>query len=389
MTQPKAPAAVLRRARRDELAAILDLLTEYDLPRSVFEPWYLHDPSYRPEQSWIVEENGCLVAHVRIFDRWVRIGGASIRVAGIGNVITAVAARGRGYAGRLLQTVVDALPLDGYAYSLLWTHLPALYARYGWASIAHTVMEARLTPVPDSGLTVVPVTAGDRAAIERLYDETNAERTGSAVRAPDYWQAQRAWLDEQPEDLLVARDGDQALRGYVRRRSLGTVTEVLELGVRPHDRAGGRALLAAAALPTDGRLRAHLPLSLAPLLADAEATTSDERGLMGRVISLPTLVQALSTVWSGRLQDAQHPGGPLHVACAAGTATIRCSPAGVQLVTDAGAGPPRLTEAELAHFLFHGASDLGEGRAETRGRRSLLHALFPAQDFVIWEADTF
>jgi len=389
MTPREAPAGVVRRARRDELAAILDLLTEYDLPRSVFEPWYLHDPSYRPEQSWVVEESSRLVAHVRVFDRWLRIGGASIRIAGIGNVITAVAARGRGHAGRLLQTAVDALRADGYAYSLLWTHLPELYVRYGWAPIAHPVIEARLIAPPETGLTVAPATAADMAAIHRLYDETNAGRTGSTIRSPAYWQAQRAWLDERPEDLLAARDGDAALRGYVRCRSLGNVTELLEVGVRPQDRGVGMALLTAAALPAGGRLRAHLPPSLAPLLAAAAETTSHERGLMGRVISIPTLLQALSTAWSERLRDAQHQGGLLYLEGAAGRAAIRCSPAGVQLVSEAGAGPPGLDESELAQLLFHGAGKLGKQAAGTAESRSLLHALFPPQDFVIWEADTF
>jgi N-acetylglutamate synthase-like GNAT family acetyltransferase len=58
---------VIRAARADDIDRVLDLLTHYEQPRSAFEPWYEHDPAYRPEQSLLVETNGRLVAHLRIY----------------------------------------------------------------------------------------------------------------------------------------------------------------------------------------------------------------------------------------------------------------------------------------------------------------------------------
>jgi predicted GNAT family N-acyltransferase len=86
---------------------VLDLLTHYDQPRAAFEPWYEHDPAYRPEQSLLAETNGRLVAHLRIYPRRLRLGGgATMRVAGIGNVITAREARRQGHADRLLRAAM-------------------------------------------------------------------------------------------------------------------------------------------------------------------------------------------------------------------------------------------------------------------------------------------
>ena len=82
-------AAVIRRGRTDDLERILDLLAYYERPRSYFEPFYLTDPTYRPEHSWVIEEDGRLLAHLRVFDRKVQVGGTELRVAAIGNVITA------------------------------------------------------------------------------------------------------------------------------------------------------------------------------------------------------------------------------------------------------------------------------------------------------------
>ena len=83
----------IRRARPDDIEPILTLLTEYELPRSSFEPFYMHDTSYRPEHSWVVEQQGRLLSHIRIYDRWIRVGQAKLHIASIGNVITARDAR--------------------------------------------------------------------------------------------------------------------------------------------------------------------------------------------------------------------------------------------------------------------------------------------------------
>ncbi len=42
-------ATVIRRGRADDVEPILDLLAHYERPRSYFEPFYLKEPTYRPE----------------------------------------------------------------------------------------------------------------------------------------------------------------------------------------------------------------------------------------------------------------------------------------------------------------------------------------------------
>jgi predicted acetyltransferase len=123
--------AVIRRARAEDVEPILDLLAFYERPRSYFEPFYLSDPSYRPDQSWLVEQDGRLLAHLRVFDRSIRVGGARLRVAALGNLITAPDQRGRGHAGRLLEAILAETPDEGFAYSLLRAYQPTLYERYG------------------------------------------------------------------------------------------------------------------------------------------------------------------------------------------------------------------------------------------------------------------
>jgi len=73
--------ANIRRANAEDVGPILDLLAFYERPRSYFEPFYLSDPNYRPEHSWVADQDGRLVAHLRIFDRSIRVGGVGLRIA--------------------------------------------------------------------------------------------------------------------------------------------------------------------------------------------------------------------------------------------------------------------------------------------------------------------
>src|SRR5271157_5257805 len=114
-------STTIRRGRPEDVEAILNLLTEYDLPRSYFEPFYLNDSRYRPEHSWVVEQQGWLLSHLRVYDRLIRVDRAKLRIAGIGNVITTHDARGQSYTGRIIQAILPVLHQEGYAYSLLWT----------------------------------------------------------------------------------------------------------------------------------------------------------------------------------------------------------------------------------------------------------------------------
>src|SRR5438270_11693263 len=94
--------------------------------------------------------------------------------------------------------MLPVLQLEGYAYSLLWTHIPQLYARYGWAPIEQDLVRAVLSVDVENSASIAPLQAGDWPAVMRLSDAANAERTGTAVRTPEYWQAQSTWLQQPP-----------------------------------------------------------------------------------------------------------------------------------------------------------------------------------------------
>jgi predicted N-acetyltransferase YhbS len=378
--------ATIHRARPEDVERILDLLAHYDVPRGYFEPFYLKDPSYRPEHSWVAEEDGRFVAHLRVFDRRIRVSGTELRVAGVGNVITAPDQRGQGHAGQLLRAMLDAVPAEGFAYSLLRAYSAVLYERHGWAPIDQELVRATLPPADTR--SVAPFGDDDLPDVMHLYDETNAGRSGTTVRSPEYWHSQLEWLREDRDGFLLSRTGDGGLAGYIRSRAGGDATEVLELGLGAGSDVG-RALLSAASARSGGRLRTFLPPSLRTLFRAHEGKITPEFGLMGRVLNLPALAAALEPVWLRRVRGSGSRGGSFRLATSAGNAELRVSAEEVRILHGTGEPAHTLDERAFAHLLFRGFDENAEEHLGAGQDLSLLRTLFPAQDFVVWRSDAF
>jgi N-acetylglutamate synthase-like GNAT family acetyltransferase len=381
----------IRRGTSKDIEPILDLLTEYGLPRSYFEPFYLNDSSYRPEQSWVVEQHGQLVSHLRIYDRWMRISRAKLHIAGVGNVITAPDARGHGYAGKIIRAMLPVLNQEGYAYSLLWTHLPDLYGRYGWVLIEQDLLRAVLPPPTSDIVKVTPFQHHDLPAIMRLYEAANDERTGTTIRTPEYWREQPEWLHEHQNGFLVARPSAEAAPvGYVRSRTMQNAVDILELGFEGDNIDIGQALLATISMQRDGQLQGLFPPSLRTVFPPCEFGIVPEPGLMGRAINLAELMHVLEPLWRERVQEAGIREGILCLSTSAGRAEVQVTNGHLQVNVQSVAGEaPHLNEHEFAHLLFHGFDERAHHHFGKRPDASFLRVLFPEQDFVIWQSDAF
>ncbi|MBV9359183.1 MAG: GNAT family N-acetyltransferase, partial [Chloroflexi bacterium] len=337
------------------------------------------DPAYRPRQSWVVEEEaGRLAAHLRVFERTILLQETEARVAGIGNVITVRRARGQGYASLLLRTVLEALPGEGYVYSLLGTAVPALYARYGWVEIEQQVGRATLSTFEHWLGQLAAFRPEDLVDVMALYATSNATRTGPTVRTEAYWRAQLTWLREDRDGFLVARRPDGALAGYVRSRArAGAPTEILELSLPAAHIEAARPLLGRLVQQDGPALKAHLPPSLLGVFRPDERVLFAEHGLMGRVLNIGRLVQMLRPVWERRLRAAGLAGAALRLETSDGYLDVQT-----------GAGTPpvlALDEARLARLLFHGCDTAPDAAQDDEA----LRVLFPPQDFVLWPADDF
>jgi GNAT superfamily N-acetyltransferase len=92
----------------------------------------------QPYWSFRAFEGDELVAYYNLVDRQVRIDGVPLRVAGLNNMVTLQAHRGRGYASRLLRETqpewVGSLGFDA-GMLLCADPLVAFYGRLGWRKV--------------------------------------------------------------------------------------------------------------------------------------------------------------------------------------------------------------------------------------------------------------
>nr|WP_238361369.1 GNAT family N-acetyltransferase [Actinopolymorpha pittospori] len=366
----------VRQATEADVPAILDLLTHFERPREFLRPRYEEDPTYRPRQSFVWEEDGRMLAHVRVYEQTLRLPATTVTVAGIGNVVTHREHRRRGYNRRVLDAALADAAHRGFAYSLLWTNSPFVYERHGYGAAPEQVVTG-VAAAPDGSLpanarpvVVRPFEITDLPAVARLYEQVHGQRPGTVVRDQPYWRANLAFRREEPGDFLLALDGD-ALVGYVRTRRDGTALEVTEL--TSASTAAARHLLTVAAAPVGGRVTGRLPESAIGLL-DAAPHVEESWRLMGRPLRIDNLAAALRDSRPDTHPDLSvHPAGGRDVLLRTPT-TAPTAPIGPGLLTA---------------LLLWGAADRLEPHLATRPDAPLLRSLFPRQDGVLWQADSF
>ena len=99
-----------------------------------------------PDWSFLALEATEIAAFYNIIERTVKIGGVSVRVAGLNNLVTVPAHRGRGVASRLLrETQAQWFDVLGAQCGLLLCAdaLLPFYSRLGWQTVSARVTYAQ------------------------------------------------------------------------------------------------------------------------------------------------------------------------------------------------------------------------------------------------------
>jgi predicted N-acetyltransferase YhbS len=189
----------IRAVREDEIEETLEL------QRLVFRPdegegaldryrsYVREDPNYRPEQSRVLLEGGRIVAHLRVWDREIRVRGAVLRAGGIGSVLTHPDFRGRGYARALMRNTESYLLNAGYDVGLLFTIIGTpFYRALGWTPIPLPTFSVDVVSAPGERLpTRVRALHIDRDldAVMAIYEQCSGSLTGPELRPKQYWRA--------------------------------------------------------------------------------------------------------------------------------------------------------------------------------------------------------
>jgi predicted N-acetyltransferase YhbS len=239
----------IRPARRKDLPAVYDLLgISFTTPREYFVNQAEHDATYRFRQTRIVEIDGRIVSHVRIFHRQMLVRGVALPVGGVGSVATHPDYRRHGFATALLQDAIERMEGAGYALSFLWTGLAPFYERLGWRVVPQPIYTAkpeeaaRLSTA--STVSVRPLTSADLPAVARIYRRAAEGSTGAIVRTLRYWRDHMTWVDDDPEGFLVAERRGQVV-AYVRSKAeVGNHLRLLEGEALPGAESALKTLVA-------------------------------------------------------------------------------------------------------------------------------------------------
>jgi predicted N-acetyltransferase YhbS len=394
----------IRAARPGDLPQIYDVLATCftDAPIELFVEQTERDSTFRWRHARVAEIDGRIVAHVRIFDRKMRVCGVPVRAAGVGSVATLPQHEGSGVATALLYDAIHEAHRLGMALAYLYTGLPAFYERVGFRIVRQPAFHADageaarighhhaydLRPIEDAGIP----------ALLRIYRTATAGTTGAIARTTRTWRDAQHWLDEDGPGCLVATYAGRAV-AYLRARRRAYGYEILEAEHLPQHEAAIADLLAragerAAALRSPITALVPEDHALATALRTLASTTFSTgpshvpHPMMMRLISLDALLEALLPGIRERART--HRGEPF--------ALTLHAPAGEQsTLAVSGASASLRRRGNHAYALDEAATLdalLGQQRASplarprpSRETARRIDAIFPETALHFWNSD--
>lgn len=181
---------MLRRAGRQDTAAICDLLTEVFADNPKADPavlaWQYWDNPYGAASSWVAEENGEVIAHYAAFPIPGRLAGRPALLAMGADAATRPAARGRGVFTALAQAAWQGAADDGCRAVLAAPNPNSLPGAVKAGMVAVADLPAFVKPLDDGWLAARFSIPRAAAALGRrlVFRSHTAGLAGDEVGAP-------------------------------------------------------------------------------------------------------------------------------------------------------------------------------------------------------------
>jgi predicted N-acetyltransferase YhbS len=205
----------LRAAKASEFEEIADLQQCVFRPhqpesKSRYLAYAKGDPTFTLEHARVIEVDGRLVAHLRIWDRTLNVNGVELFAAGIGSLCVHPDYRKRGYAQALMHDSERYFFQAGYDLGLLFTIIGTpFYEALDWIPIP---LSTFAFDVADESREVADVrkldVAQDLQAVMELYNTYGKGYSGTANRDRDYWTSDPAQIRSLFPQWGVIQNGD-------------------------------------------------------------------------------------------------------------------------------------------------------------------------------------
>ena len=179
------------------------------------------------------------VSGLSIVDLKMRIGGAMVRMGGIGGVHTDPKHRMKGYGRRVMEYSIQYMRDQGYDISVLFG-IRGFYTKFGYAPCLAEHKATIATRVAEQEVRkkyrTRPMTKVDIPAILKIYQENNRLRTGTVLRPRRYWKVFRKGTSyRKPALALVVLNRKNQIIGYAAYDNSQTEVNVVELGAKSDD----------------------------------------------------------------------------------------------------------------------------------------------------------
>ena len=344
--------------------------------------------------------DGKAASVVQVFDRPMRIGNCVVRLAAVGSVGTAPPHRRAGYSSGVLRDSVRYMQTAGYDLSMLSTGIHSHYARAGW--VMHPTYSMDVTLPATFGEISADVTIEqcepnrDLPALRAIYDQFNANRTGTFVKNAEYWVNRPKWRPYDPSLYWIAKQGGATV-AYL----LADQWELYEFGHLPDAEEAMIALFHHffQRAKTEGVQQIGAPVpSMSRKIFETMGCSVQGRersNIMVLITNFESLLTKIKPLLEARLRDSDFSAwaGAIRLRYEADERTLIIRAGEISLVRD-NESPEidlRVSQAQLLKLLFGNMS--AEQVVFSNGLRireiGLLDALFPAGELFMWRTDRF
>jgi len=128
----KSTKPIVRFARADDFAGIYELVDKVLYhPSEMIMSRYRNYPGAKPEDSIVVEADGKIVSHIRLYPCQLYYGDIIVKAVSIGDVCTDPAYRKRGYGGMCLNKSIEWMNANDAVISLIYSGVLGFYKSAG------------------------------------------------------------------------------------------------------------------------------------------------------------------------------------------------------------------------------------------------------------------
>jgi len=349
------------------------------------------------DNSRVVLVDGQIASHVRIYDRVVRWGAATVHCGAMADVYTRPEHRRKGYGRMLLEDSVERYAAWGCGLSMIISGVYEFYSSGGWERYPLYRFDIGVRPEwvsPVPGYRVRRFDRGrDLEAVAEIYAAYNQNSPLSLVRDEAYWRGHFTWVRREREEAFYVAEAEGRVAGYMR----GDAQTIYETGYAEGHEAAAQALLEAELRLMRSRrtdtASIYLPYRepLVDLLRSLRYETTQTETTLLRVVNLPRLLETLLPDFRRELEGCDHPAPPqgvlgLEAAGHQATVTVTGGDVTVSRGIEEGAEVLRLSQRQL--FALMTGGDAYVPVPLSKPARDLVEALFPRRNPMWWPIDT-